>query len=561
MRRGFIVSETPEEGTRRTLIVSSVIIGRSADCDVAISDSAASRHHVEVQATDEGFVWKDLGSTNGTLINGRQVQSGELKDGDRLRIGETELVFELEEIVATGESEESTLFKTLMDAEGQALARSSMDARSEELLRAIYTVMNEVATNYDHCTLIDKILETCTRAIDAQRIAILFAGVDGEELRPCPTCSTFHMIQNGRLRRVNREGVHISSTVAHRVMSRGESVLYQDAQSSGDLNNAESIVSLNLRSIMCVPMRGKSVIHGLVYVDSDRPNQPYTREDMLLVTAVGNTAGLALENANIHSQLIEKERTDQEIKHAWAIQESFLIRDWSQDDSRYEVFGETRPAKTVGGDFYDFVQPDENHVGILVGDVSGKGVPAALTMAQVLAEFRLCARQMDDPVSVLAALNAEMFRRSRFGMFCTMTFITLDLTSGELRCANAGHHPGLCVSPGDSRLFGEATGPPIGVVADSPWEEELTTLKPGETVVLYTDGIVEARGLHTHRGAGRPSDEFGLRNLSRVAQGLCCEGPKEIITGVNLSVQEYTAPALPHDDCTMIALRYHGLAE
>lgn len=109
---------------------------------------------------------------------------------------------------------------------------------------------------------------------------------------------------------------------------------------------------------------------------------------MLLSTAVGNSAGLALENARMHVQIVEKNRTDSEIQHAWQIQQGFLINEWPEDDARFKVYGDTRPAKTVGGDFYDFVQPDDAHVGLLIGDVSGKGVPAALTMAQLLTEFR-----------------------------------------------------------------------------------------------------------------------------------------------------------------------------
>jgi len=317
-------------------------------------------------------------------------------------------------------------------------------------------------------------------------------------------------------------------------------------------------MSLNLRSIMCVPLRSKSGILGLLYVDTNRPEQSYTREDMLLSTAVGNTAGLALENARMHLQMIEKERTDQEIEHAWTIQEGFLVKEWPQDDPRFKVYGETRPAKTVGGDFYDFVVPDKDRVGLLIGDVSGKGVPAALTMAQIIAGFRLRVRETESPATVLSEINADLFKRSRFGMFCTMCFITVDLKTGVLRCANAGHHPGLCVSKGGIRQLGEPSGPPTGILADSPWVDVEDVLAPGETVVLYTDGIVEARGMHTHRDTARTSDEFGFRNLSRVAQGFSKESPKDMIGGVIMSVQEYTAPASPHDDCTMIALCYTG---
>lgn len=555
VRRAFIVTEDAEYGKRRVPVVSSILIGRSVDCDVTISDAAASRHHVEIRKEGDSFYWKDLGSTNGTILNGAQMFEGVLQDGDRFQIGETLLVFEVEEVL-TGEGTDSTLFQTLINGEGRPIERTPEDLRTEKLLRAVYAVTNQIATNFEVCTLVDQILETSMQAIDAQRGTILFAGSDQEELLPCPTCGKFHLIQEGRLRHIDREGVQISRTVAHRVLSRGESVLYQDAQSADELSAAASILALNLRSIICVPLRGKYGILGLLYVDTDRPDRVYTREDMLLTTAVGNSAGLALENARMHQETLEKERMEQEIQHAWAIQEGFLVKEWPEDDPRFNIYGETRPAKTVGGDFFDFTRPDPGCVGILIGDVSGKGVPAALTMAQLLAEFRLRARTTRSPSGIIAELNQRLYAHSRFGMFCTLCYITLDLDTGLGRCANAGHLTPLRVSPSAVLEFAGPSGPPIGVLSESPWNDEEFTLAPGETILLYTDGVIEARGMHTRRDTVQTSDEFGLRNLSRVAQGFSRESPKAMVQGINLSVREYTSPASPHDDCTLIALRY-----
>lgn len=556
MRRGFLVVEEGEKGKRRVPVLSSIIIGRSADCDVTLDNPAASRHHVEIVARDNNFFWKDLGSTNGTVLNGKQMLEGVLQDGDELQIGETVMHFEIEVVMESAESEESTLFKTLITASGESVEQEGTDAHAEDLLRAVYTVMNQIASNFEPCSLVDEILETSIKAIDGQRGAVFFAGADREELLPCPECGKYHMLQNGRVRHVNWEGVEISRTVAHRVLSRGESVLLRESDLDGeDLKNAQSIVNLNLRSIMCVPLRGKYGILGLYYVDSNRPGDEYSREDMLLATAVGNSAGLALENARMHQQVVEKERIEQDIEHAWTIQEGFLFKDWPEEDPRFAVYGETKPAKIVGGDFYDFVQPREDRVGLLIGDVSGKGVPASLTMAQLLAEFRLCARQSDSPSEILGMLNQQMYVRSLYGTFCTLCYVSLDLANGKILCANAGHHAPLCVGD-DVEEFGKATGPPLGVLPEYTWSNTEFQMKSGQTVLLYTDGIVEARGLHTRRDSGRPSDEFGVRNLKRVALGFREESPREMLNGINMSVREYTAPALPHDDCTLIALHY-----
>ena len=214
----------------------------------------------------------------------------------------------------------------------------------------------------------------------------------------------------------------------------------------GRSTRSVSIAALNLTSILCVPIRTQNEILGILYIDTDIADHEYTEDDMLLAAAAGNSAGLALENARIHQDLLEKQRIEQDIEAAWTIQEGFLVSDWPTDDPRFEVYGLTRPAKVVGGDFYDFARIDEDHVGLLIGDVSGKGVPAALTMAQLLAEFRLCATGADSPAEVLRRLNERMVVRSRRGTFCTAALVALNLGTGNFMGANAGHHPVLRIS-------------------------------------------------------------------------------------------------------------------
>ena len=211
-------------------------------------------------------------------------------------------------------------------------------------MRAVYAVMNEIASDYEPCSLVDRVLETTMRAIDAQRGAIYFAGDAGDELLPCPVCGHVHLIRDGQLRRAASGEITISKTVAHRVLAGGETVLFQDSDGDGELSTAESIMSLHLRSIICVPLRGKFGVRGILYVDTDRPGHQYTREDMLLTTAVGNSAGLALENVTMHRQILEKQRIEQEIALAWTIQEGFLVKEWPKDDARFEVYGQTLPA-------------------------------------------------------------------------------------------------------------------------------------------------------------------------------------------------------------------------
>jgi serine phosphatase RsbU (regulator of sigma subunit) len=555
MGHGFVVAG---EGTerRRVPVGSALVIGRSPDCGLVIDDLAASRQHLEIRAADGGFVCRDLGSKNGTKINGTQTTACPLKHGDRIRIGDTLLRFEFGDAPEPAVPERTVFLQTVLDPAGVEQAPPP-PSRSKELLEAAYTLMNAIATNFNPCDLVDTILRTTMDAIHAQRGAILFAGDDGR-LRPCGVCGCVHTIRDGVPSSASVDDIKISESVARRVVQDGENVLYQFARTDDLVDATASIRALNLTSILCVPIRTQSRTFGILYVDTDIANHKYTEDDLLLAAAAGNSAGLALENARIHQSLLEKHRIEQEIAAAWTIQEGFLVKEWPSEDRRFEVYGATQPAKTVGGDFYDFVELDSNRVALFIGDVSGKGVPAALMMAQVLAEFRLSVQSDPSPATVLTRLSERLVVRSRRGTFCTMCFVTVDLSTGRVVGANAGHHPVLLISDGQVTRVMDATGPPAGILPGMTWQDTELQLEPGDTLLLYTDGIVEARDGESDGDNDGPEAEYDIDRLERTAQAHGDLGPQALIEGILSDVHEFCRPAAPHDDCTMIALRYRG---
>lgn len=561
MQRGFLVFESEGKGGRRVPVSKPTVVGRTTECDLMIRDSEISRRHIRITPKKGRFLWEDLGSTNGTRVNGLSMLGGELKSGDRIEIGGAVLRFETEEVPDEPEQRKGTplFLETIFDDAGSIVTEPS-PGQTGEMLNAVYTVMNAIASNYEPCNLVDRILETTIQAVHAQRGAIFFAKPGSTELLPCQVCGYVHLIQGDQLRHAAPGEIQISGTVAKRVLEGGESVLFQNVDTHAELKSAESIVSLGLRSILCVPVRGKFDILGILYMDTDRSSRQYSRDDLLLTTAVGNSAGLALENAAMHRDMLEKQRMEQEIEYAWIIQEGFLVKEWPERAPGYEVYGETRPAKTVGGDFYDYITPRPSVVGILVGDVSGKGMPAALTMAQLLAEFRIHARDLVSPADVLKALNDDLVARSRRGTFCTLCYLTVDLETGRVLVANAGHLPVLRVSAEKTELFGDPSGPPAGIFSGVSWRDVESTVARGDTLVLYTDGIVEARSMSTRHGSGilAEPDEYGIETLSGVAGGQHGRPPRSLIQAVMTDVRRFCEPSTPHDDCTAIALRYLG---
>lgn len=561
MVRGYLISESNGIEVGRVMIDKQATIGRMQGCEITISDPAASRRHVEITDHDGVFYWKDLGSTNGTMLNGVKMLEGMLKHGDTIEIGEAVIRFEsegIEDSVSSTEEKNAPLFAgTMLRSVSDVTAEPEQRDKTDELLSAVYTVMNEIATNFDPCDLVDRILETTMKAINAQRGAVFFAAENDEKLGPCKQCNHVHRIKDGKLLHIEADEIKISRTIARRVLKNGESVLYEDAASGISAAVSESIMALKLQSIICVPLSGKSGNLGVLYIDSDRPSQQYAHEDMLLATAVGNSAGLAIENAMMHREILDKQRIEQDIMNAWTIQEGFLVKEWPENNPNFEVYGQTFPAKTVGGDFYDFVTTAEGKVGILIGDVSGKGVPAALTMAQLIAEFRVHAQNICSPADILKTLNEAFVQRSQRGTFCTMCYLCLDIKTGKVCCANAGHNPVVVISKENTDLRGEASGPPLGILPNSKWENTNFDIMPGDTVLLYTDGISEARRSNGVVNSESPN-EYGLDTLQRFVLKLTDQSPKSMLGAINANVRAFCAPDLPHDDCTMIALKYLG---
>lgn len=553
-RQAYLVAGNGAD-ERRVPIGSSLVVGRGGSCDLVIRDLAASRRHLRIDREDGGFTCRDLGSSNGTRVNGERVTHHRLADGDEIRVGKTTLVFELERRTPSRPPEKTVFLQTIIDAEGREQAAPS--SRSKELLEAAYTLMNSMASTFDPCELVDTILETTMDAVRAQRGAVLFSG-DGGRLEPCSRCGRVHTIRNGERQSAGIEDVEISESVARRVILDGENVLYQSARANGEFDTTASIAALRLTSILCVPIRTHERVFGILYIDTDQADHQYSEDDMLLAAAAGNSAGLALENARVHQTLLERQRVDQDIQAAWTIQESFLVHDWPTDDPRMEVFGMTRPARVVGGDFYDFARLDDDLVGLLIGDVSGKGVPAALTMALLLAEFRLCATGAESTAEVMRRLNERMVARSRRGTFCTAALVALNLATGEVMAANAGHHPVLRIRGADAEPSLEPSGPPLGILDGVDWRDDAAVLEPGEMLLLYTDGIVEAVDGSADTEVHKPENEYGVEGITRVVRAHPGASPRELIEAVLADVDEFCSPAAPHDDCTMIALKYHG---
>jgi len=242
----------------------------------------------------------------------------------------------------------------------------------------------------------------------------------------------------------------------------------------------------------------------------------------------------------------EKNQIESEVKMATLVQEGFLP-EATPDIPDFKFAAKTVPAKFVGGDFYDFIELEQGRLGIVLGDVSGKGVSAALYMARLMSDFRYVAMQDPQPGNVIRQVNDIAARRSRKGMFATAVFLLLDVKSKKVRVCNAGHHA-MLIRRGDSEILeaGKAGGIPLGIAENVSYIEEEVQLFSGDLVFLYSDGVVEPMNdQKEHFGMTR------LRSMISEPSGT----PEEILEKVENAIQTFTRNAPQFDDMTFLMFK------
>lgn len=229
----------------------------------------------------------------------------------------------------------------------------------------------------------------------------------------------------------------------------------------------------------------------------------------------------------------------------------FLPRNFSLSppDKPFEIAARNLPASMVGGDLYDCIELRKDLLGCTIGDVSGKGVPAALYMARLISDFRFYAHQYEDPVPTMQILNKMLAERSQQGMFVTMVYMTLDINRGLLRYVNGGHIPPLLYrrqSNEISRLVG-GEGIPLGIRTPTAFDEEKLNLQQGDTLVLFSDGILDAKN-----SAG---EHFNVKKLEKIIRGKW-DTAENLVSEIVDSVSSHTGKVRQFDDITILVLRW-----
>jgi sigma-B regulation protein RsbU (phosphoserine phosphatase) len=332
--------------------------------------------------------------------------------------------------------------------------------------------------------------------------------------------------------------------IAGMVAQEGKPLLLEDAYTHPKFHRAhDDATGYRTKSMITVPLKVGERITGVAQVINRLDEKPFDTDDLDLFIALCSLAAIAIENAKMHKSLMEKQRLVKDMEFARTVQESFLPQK-APEITSYKFSAHYTPAQEVGGDFYDFIRLDRGRTGIVIGDVSGKGVPAALYMAKLGSDLRTLAFTEKDPASALGTLNTLLAERSRRGMFATLLYIELESETGRLTTCNAGHLPPL-VKKADGSVIKLATagGSPLGILAGMQFGQESAMLDHGDTIVLYTDGIIEAMNAR--------EELYGYERFETLVRTSTAD-PDGLRTAIINDVNHFTGLSPQHDDMTLV---------
>ncbi|MEA3328343.1 MAG: GAF domain-containing SpoIIE family protein phosphatase [Candidatus Omnitrophota bacterium] len=304
------------------------------------------------------------------------------------------------------------------------------------------------------------------------------------------------------------------------------------------------------KSILCVPMKVRGKIIGVLQAINPLDREMFDQEDIDLFTAFASQAAIAIANARMHKDILEKQKVEQELAIASQIQQNFLSGTYPKVDG-ISLYARSIPAREIGGDFYDFIKLDRNCLGIVIGDVSGKGVPAALYMVKTMTELRNQASQFRQPDKLLHSVNNILVKKTMRGMFVTLIYMVLDAKKKTISFSNAGHLSPVFLDIPSRKisLLEKARSLPLGILPDVEYTKTEIDIKGNKLLLAYTDGIIEARN--------KKSVEFSLQRLKKMIKKKEA-GSLPVKATVNFLIDEvldFSREVVQHDDLTALAIR------
>jgi serine phosphatase RsbU (regulator of sigma subunit)/pSer/pThr/pTyr-binding forkhead associated (FHA) protein len=490
-------------GQRLPLEKATIVLGREAkDCDFVIANQAVSRVHAQISLIDGRHFIEDLKSRNKTYVNNQLVESRTpLNDNDRIKICDFLATFHAESpserrsplpAHLRGEQEEE------LPAEGPSTVQATLsrlpqhqllEAQPADRLRALLEISNSLGQTLELDQLLEKIADVLLRTFrQADRCFVILSDDSGHLIprviklrRPTPDASP-----------------RFSRTIVKNCLDSMQAFLSEDASTDSKFSMSQSITDFRILSVMCAPLVAGEKAVGVIQLDSQDRTKKFTQDDLKLLLGVANQASVAFENARLHEDLVQRERTQRDLELGQQVQRSFLPQRLPEVGG-YQFFAHYSAALTIGGDYYDFIPYPDGKLAVLLGDVAGKGVPAALLMAKLSAEARACMLTHSDPAKAVACLNdvlVQIMLAGGMDRFVTLAATVLDPATNLITLVNAGHMTPLIFRRSkmalDDAVPNAVSGLPLGLMESNTFEACHVELQHGDSLILYSDGISDA---------------------------------------------------------------------
>ncbi len=562
-----------------TLDKDVITVGRSKKNDLVLADQWLSRIHAEIRRENGRFFIRDLESRNGTYVNGMRLSERvPLQNGDVITLGDQQisfsndasgsvilteapaglelegtLVVSTEELLAAARAKDDTWDNLAggktgsRSGSGSGVSRTPFHSMADDsarilkqnqILSALSEASMALISNRPLNQLLEFILELAFKVIRAERGVLMLTTNQGSGL-------SVEAVRTADGRNTTEE-ITFSRTIADKVVKEKVSILTKNALADPRFDRGQSIISLGIRSAMCVPLWHDDNVTGLIYVDSLSRENSFTQDDLTLLSSLANVAAVKLENAKLVEEMIEKKRMERELELASEIQKNSLPSQ-APRLSGWDLVGTNTPCYTIGGDYFDFIARP-NGVALVLGDVAGKGASAALMMMVLRATVHFACQRESDVLTILSQTNGVMFDNSPAQFYVTFFFGDLDTRSGRMRYVNAGHIPPILYrakSRSIERLG--AGGTVLGLFPEAPFDAGDVEFEPGDTLVVFTDGLSEAWGQN--------EEEFGEDRMGALIREHAALSAKDLESSIQNEIDVFTAGGRPTDDRTLIVVK------
>ena len=424
---------------------------------------------------------------------------------------------------------------------------SQYPSSHSDRLALLYRLSQTFNSSLDLDEVLNRVMDEVIAVTKAERGFVMLVG-DQNDL-------VFHAARGMEHTTIQDPGFQVSRGIVDRVAREGQPMLTSDAQSDSELSLRQSVINLKLRSVLCVPLLVKGKTIGVIYVDNRLQAGIFMQDDLDLLNAIAASAAIAIENARLYQLAVEKGRMEQELQMAYKIQAG-LLPESMPELSGWEFAASWKPARQVAGDYYDFIPLEAGKLGLVIADVTDKGMPAALFMAFTRSIIRASLDQNDQPVDAIRQANRLICRESSYGFFVTLFYLQFQPDSSEVTYVSAGHNPQLWYLEPSGRDLDPETGPvlqlgysgmPLGIEEEAQFEQRRLNCAPGDCLLLFTDGVTDA--------INDMGERFSLSKLQRFGQENYQAAAQNIIGALENELLDFAGQTPQFDDITIVVAK------